>query len=130
MASLGEPVVTEVLAPEGKTMETDAAILWGMGDDWKIETIELDPPKAGEVLVRMAASGMCHSDEHFRTGDLGGLYPIIGGHEGAGRGRGGGARGVATSARATTSCSGSSRPAASAPRAPAATRTSATSGRS
>jgi NDMA-dependent alcohol dehydrogenase len=65
-------------------METEAAILWGTGQDWTVETIELDPPKAGEVLVRIAASGMCHSDEHLRTGDLGGLYPIIGGHEGAG----------------------------------------------
>ncbi len=65
-------------------METEAAVLWGMGDDWKIETVTLDPPEHGEVLVRMVASGMCHSDEHLRTGDLGGLYPIIGGHEGAG----------------------------------------------
>ena len=65
-------------------METEAAILWGMGQDWKVETIELDPPKTGEVLVRIAASGMCHSDEHMRTGDLGGIYPVIGGHEGAG----------------------------------------------
>ncbi len=65
-------------------METEAAILWGMGQDWSVETIELDPPKTGEVLVRIAASGMCHSDEHLRTGDLGGVYPIIGGHEGAG----------------------------------------------
>jgi Zn-dependent alcohol dehydrogenase len=55
-----------------------------MGGDWKVETIRLDPPKAGEVLVRIAASGMCHSDEHLRTGDLGGMYPVIGGHEGAG----------------------------------------------
>jgi NDMA-dependent alcohol dehydrogenase len=69
---------------EVRTMETQAAILWGQNEDWKIETIELDPPKAGEVLVKLAASGMCHSDEHFRTGDLGGIYPIIGGHEGAG----------------------------------------------
>jgi len=65
-------------------MQTEAAILWEMGGDWKVETIELDPPKAGEVLVRIAASGMCHSDEHLRTGDLGGMYPVIGGHEGAG----------------------------------------------
>ena len=65
-------------------MQTDAAILWEQGGDWKVETIELDPPKAGEVLVRIAASGMCHSDEHLRTGDLGGIYPVIGGHEGAG----------------------------------------------
>jgi S-(hydroxymethyl)glutathione dehydrogenase/alcohol dehydrogenase len=68
----------------GKRMETEAAILWEMGGDWKVETITLDPPKTGEVLVRIAASGMCHSDEHLRTGDLGGIYPIIGGHEGAG----------------------------------------------
>src|ERR1700683_1101508 len=65
-------------------METQAAILWGIGEDWKVETIRLDPPKADEVLVRIVASGMCHSDEHLRTGDLGGIYPIIGGHEGAG----------------------------------------------
>ena len=50
----------------------------------RVEPIELDPPKAGEVLVKLAASGMCHSDEHLVTGDLGGVYPIIGGHEGAG----------------------------------------------
>jgi NDMA-dependent alcohol dehydrogenase len=65
-------------------METEAAILWGIGEDWKVETIKLDPPKTDEVLVRIAASGMCHSDEHMRTGDLGGMYPVIGGHEGAG----------------------------------------------
>jgi S-(hydroxymethyl)glutathione dehydrogenase/alcohol dehydrogenase len=65
-------------------METQAAILWGTGEDWKVETITLDPPKAGEVLVRIAASGMCHSDEHVRTGDLPAPPPIIGGHEGAG----------------------------------------------
>jgi NDMA-dependent alcohol dehydrogenase len=65
-------------------METEAAILWGQDQDWVIETITLDPPKAGEVLVRIVASGMCHSDEHIRTGDLPGLFPIIAGHEGAG----------------------------------------------
>jgi S-(hydroxymethyl)glutathione dehydrogenase/alcohol dehydrogenase len=69
---------------KGRTVQTEAAILWETGGEWKVETIELDPPKAGEVLVRIAASGMCHSDEHLRTGDLGGLYPIVGGHEGAG----------------------------------------------
>src|ERR1700683_848349 len=85
-----QPVADRDVSPsvglelEGETMETEAAILWGIGEDWKVETIQLDPPKAGEVLVRIAASGMCHSDEHLRTGDLGGLYPISGGHEGAG----------------------------------------------
>jgi NDMA-dependent alcohol dehydrogenase len=65
-------------------METEAAILWEPHTDWSVEPIELDPPRAGEVLVRLAASGMCHSDEHLVTGDLAAWLPIIGGHEGAG----------------------------------------------
>ncbi len=65
-------------------MKTKAAVLWEVGKDWSVEEIELDPPKQGEVLVSMAASGMCHSDEHLVTGDLPFALPIIGGHEGAG----------------------------------------------
>ena len=68
-------------------MRTRAAILREMNAPWSVEEIELDPPKAGEVLVKLAASGMCHSDEHVVTGDLAGAtppMPIIGGHEGAG----------------------------------------------
>ena len=80
----------------GPAMKTRAAVLWGIGQDWKVEEIDLDPPKAGEVLVKMAAAGMCHSDEHLVTGDMAipnevaqamGMnptFPIIGGHEGAG----------------------------------------------
>ena len=65
-------------------MRTNAAILWEVGKPWSVEEIELDPPQAGEVLVKLAASGMCHSDEHVVTGDLPFELPIIGGHEGAG----------------------------------------------
>jgi NDMA-dependent alcohol dehydrogenase len=68
-------------------MQTKAAVLRDIGQEWSVETIELDPPKAGEVLVQMKASGMCHSDEHLVTGDLAGAtspMPLIGGHEGAG----------------------------------------------
>ncbi len=65
-------------------METEAAILWEAHTDWSVEPIELDDPKDGEVLVKLAASGMCHSDEHLVTGDLPGGLPVIGGHEGAG----------------------------------------------
>ena len=65
-------------------MKTKAAVLWETGQPWSVEEIELDPPKAGEVLVKIAASGMCHSDEHLVTGDLPFALPIIGGHEGAG----------------------------------------------
>jgi NDMA-dependent alcohol dehydrogenase len=76
-------------------MKTKAAILWEPHSKWSVEEIELDPPKAGEVLVKLAASGLCHSDEHMVTGDMVidpeiaatfGLkqFPLIGGHEGAG----------------------------------------------
>jgi len=59
-------------------------VLWELNAPWSVEEIELDEPKAGEVLVKLAASGMCHSDEHLVTGDLPFGLPIIGGHEGAG----------------------------------------------
>jgi NDMA-dependent alcohol dehydrogenase len=65
-------------------MKTKAAILWEVGKGWSVEDIELDSPGPGEVLVEMAASGLCHSDEHLVTGDLPFELPIIGGHEGAG----------------------------------------------
>ncbi len=65
-------------------METKAAVLRELHAPWSVETITLDPPKAGEVLVELTASGMCHSDEHLVTGDLAGVMPVIGGHEGAG----------------------------------------------
>lgn len=65
-------------------MKTKAAILWDVNTPWSVEEIELDPPGPGEVLVKLAASGMCHSDEHLVTGDLPFALPIIGGHEGGG----------------------------------------------
>lgn len=65
-------------------MKTRAAVLWERGGSWRVEDIELDPPKAGEVLVEMGGSGLCHSDEHVLTGDLPWPLPMIGGHEGAG----------------------------------------------
>ncbi len=65
-------------------MKTRAAVLRDMGKDWEISELDLDPPKAGEVLIRYVASGLCHSDDHLRTGDIPVRYPIVGGHEGAG----------------------------------------------
>jgi S-(hydroxymethyl)glutathione dehydrogenase/alcohol dehydrogenase len=65
-------------------MKTKAAVLRGVGQDWEVTEVELDPPKANEVLIRFVAAGLCHSDEHLRTGDMPSRYPIIGGHEGAG----------------------------------------------
>ena len=65
-------------------MKTKAAVLWGLGEKWQVEEIELDPPNAHEVQVKMVASGLCHSDEHLVTGDIPVPLPILGGHEGAG----------------------------------------------
>jgi NDMA-dependent alcohol dehydrogenase len=67
-----------------RTVKTRAALVRETHQPWQIEEIELDPPKSGEVLVKLAASGMCHSDEHIVTGDLYFELPMIGGHEGAG----------------------------------------------
>ena len=77
-------------------MRSRAAILHDVGGPWSVEDFELDPPKAGEVLVEMAAAGLCHSDEHILNGDMSAsnevmaafglpsMFPMIGGHEGAG----------------------------------------------
>ncbi len=51
-------------------MKCRAAVLRGVGEDWEIREVELDPPRDGEVLVRMAVAGICHSDDHLVTGDV------------------------------------------------------------
>ncbi len=78
------------------TTTARAAVLFGTDRPWEVREIEVHDPKAGEVLVRWKAAGMCHSDEHFVTGDMvpsddllamvgvESFFPIIGGHEGAG----------------------------------------------
>lgn len=65
-------------------MKTRAAVLWAPGEPWSVEEIELDEPRTGEVLVKLTASGLCHSDEHMRDGTNVMQYPFIGGHEGSG----------------------------------------------
>jgi S-(hydroxymethyl)glutathione dehydrogenase/alcohol dehydrogenase len=79
-------------------VKTHAAVLFGRGRDWQIEEVDLDPPKEQEVLIKWEAAGLCHSDQHLRGSDLGaggevqgvpeqaegGLFPIVGGHEGGG----------------------------------------------
>lgn len=68
-------------------MKTQGAICWNPGkrEGWSVEEIEIDDPQPVEVLVRLAASGLCHSDDHIDApvyhDDLG---PTLGGHEGAG----------------------------------------------
>src|SRR6188472_4382973 len=66
-------------------MKTRAAIAWAAGKPLEVVDVELDGPKAGEVLVEIRASGVCHTDEFTRSGgDPEGLFPVIFGHEGAG----------------------------------------------
>ncbi len=66
-------------------MKTKAAIAYAAGKPLEIVTLDLDGPKAGEVLIQIKASGVCHTDEFTRSGaDPEGLFPVILGHEGAG----------------------------------------------
>ena len=82
-------------------MKCRGAVLRGVGMDWQIEEITLDPPREGEVLVKMGVAGICHTDDHFTTGDMvptpdlvamyeavgvptPDYFPMLGGHEGAG----------------------------------------------
>ncbi len=66
-------------------MKTKAAVAWKAGDPLTIEEVELQGPKAFEVLVEVRATGICHTDYYTLSGaDPEGLFPAILGHEGAG----------------------------------------------
>jgi S-(hydroxymethyl)glutathione dehydrogenase/alcohol dehydrogenase len=66
-------------------MDSRAAVAFRAGEKLSIETVQLDGPKDGEVLVEVHATGVCHTDEFTRSGaDPEGLFPAILGHEGAG----------------------------------------------
>jgi S-(hydroxymethyl)glutathione dehydrogenase/alcohol dehydrogenase len=66
-------------------MKTRAAIAWKAGAPLTIEEVDLEGPKAGEVLVEMKATGICHTDYYTLSGaDPEGIFPSILGHEGAG----------------------------------------------
>ncbi len=66
-------------------MDVKAAVAFKAGAPLSVETVQLEGPKAGEVLVEIKATGICHTDEFTRSGDdPEGLFPAILGHEGAG----------------------------------------------
>ena len=66
-------------------MDTRAAVAFKAGERLSIETVKLDGPRAGEVLVEIKATGICHTDQFTLSGaDPEGLFPAILGHEGAG----------------------------------------------
>ena len=61
-----------------------AAVLHAPGTPPAVEDVELADPRDGEILVRIEAAGVCHSDYHYMTGDLTAPLPLVLGHEGAG----------------------------------------------
>ncbi|NWW55488.1 ADH1 dehydrogenase, partial [Pedionomus torquatus] len=62
-----------------------AAVAWAAGKPLSIEEVEVAPPKAGEVRVKIVATGICHTDESLLEGNFPDTYfPVIPGHEGAG----------------------------------------------
>ncbi|WP_067647149.1 S-(hydroxymethyl)glutathione dehydrogenase/class III alcohol dehydrogenase [Dokdonella koreensis] len=66
-------------------MKTRAAVAWEAGKDLQIEEVDLAGPRAGEVLVQIVATGVCHTDAFTMSGaDPEGLFPVILGHEGGG----------------------------------------------
>jgi S-(hydroxymethyl)mycothiol dehydrogenase len=85
VATLAGTGATAAAAPgEGASMEIDAVVVRERGGPAAVERITLRPPGPGEVLVRVLASGVCHSDLHYQQGGLGDDYPYLLGHEGAG----------------------------------------------
>lgn len=68
-----------------ETIKTRAAVAWGPGQPLSIEEVDLIPPRKGEVLVRIVATGVCHTDAFTLSGsDPEGKFPAILGHEGGG----------------------------------------------
>jgi S-(hydroxymethyl)glutathione dehydrogenase/alcohol dehydrogenase len=65
-------------------MKIQAALITAPQEPLRIETLDLDPPRAGEVLVEIKACGVCHSDYHLITGATKHPLPVVPGHEGAG----------------------------------------------
>ena len=66
-------------------MKSRAAVAWEAGKPLSIEQVDVAGPKAGEVLVRIVATGVCHTDAFTLSGaDPEGLFPVILGHEGGG----------------------------------------------
>ncbi len=65
-------------------MEINAAVCYEFGKPLAVEEVDLDPPRTGEVRVRVVASSICHSDVHTIRGDWGGPLPVVAGHEAAG----------------------------------------------
>ncbi|KAF9437726.1 GDP/GTP exchange factor for ARF [Entomortierella beljakovae] len=88
VSATGSPQVEEQIVQEKESNDPitcRAAIAWEAGKPLSIETVEVAPPKAGEVRIKIAATGVCHTDAYTLSGaDSEGVFPVIFGHEGAG----------------------------------------------
>jgi NDMA-dependent alcohol dehydrogenase len=66
-------------------MQARGAVCRGAGEPWEVTDLDLEPPRQDELLIQIVASGVCHSDDHYRTGAfVPSQWPICAGHEGAG----------------------------------------------
>ncbi|HLI39485.1 MAG TPA: NDMA-dependent alcohol dehydrogenase [Streptosporangiaceae bacterium] len=66
-------------------MKTRGAIITKAPGAYEVAELDLEEPRRGEIMVKLAASGLCHTDDHVATGDMRyEIYPVCGGHEGAG----------------------------------------------
>lgn len=72
------------MSTAGKVIKCKAAVLWELHKPFTIEDIEVAPPKAHEVRIKMVATGVCRSDDHVVSGTLVTPLPAVLGHEGAG----------------------------------------------
>ncbi|KAK9469059.1 chaperonin 10-like protein [Lipomyces arxii] len=73
------------MSTEGQTIVCKAAIAWGPGEELSVEDVEVLPPRAHEVRIKLAYTGVCHTDAYTLSGkDPEGAFPVVLGHEGAG----------------------------------------------
>ena len=79
-------------SPDREKADMKAAVCYEFGKPLVIEDLDLRAPRPDEVLVKVAATAICHSDLHDMNGDFGGGLPFVGGHETAGPGGRGGRR--------------------------------------
>ncbi|XP_065489262.1 alcohol dehydrogenase 1 isoform X1 [Caloenas nicobarica] len=73
------------MATSGKVIRCRAAVAWAVGKPLSVEEVEVAPPKAGEVRIKIVATSICRSDDHVVEGCIPNVdFPVIPGHEGAG----------------------------------------------
>jgi S-(hydroxymethyl)glutathione dehydrogenase/alcohol dehydrogenase len=62
-------------------VKTRTAVITAPPGKWEVVEVDVEEPRQGELLLKMVASGLCHSDDHVATGDIPvGVYPFAGGH--------------------------------------------------